>query len=59
MQRIMMEREMERKLDGIRGEIRRVEALVADKKRKAASDRSRLELDSLRAQERRIKQGIF
>jgi predicted nucleic acid-binding Zn-ribbon protein len=69
----MMRRMMERKLDGIRNEIRHTEALVAAKRSKAAKlndpiarktvarDRFKLEreLDSLRAQERRLEQGIF
>jgi len=69
----IMESEMGRKLDGIRSEIRHTEALVAAKRSKAARendpvarkvlarDRYTLEreLESLRAQERRIQQGIF
>lgn len=64
---------MERKLDGIRNEIRHTEALVAAKRSKAARendpvarkvlarDRFKLEqeLDSLRVQARMIEQGIF
>lgn len=73
MQRTMMEKEIVRKLDGIRNEIRHAEALVAAKRSKAARendplarkalarDRFKLEqeLDSLRAQARRLEQGIF
>jgi hypothetical protein len=70
MQRTMM---MERKLDGIRAEIRGTEALVAAKKSRAARERDPVarkvlardrfkleqELDSLRALAKRIEQGIF
>lgn len=73
MERIMVESEIGRRLDGIRAEIRGTEALVAAKRSKAAKlndpiarktvarDRFKLEreLDSLRAQERRLEQGIF
>ena len=73
MKRIIMESEIGRRLDGIRNEIRHTEALVAAKRSKAARendpvarkvlarDRYTLEreLESLRAQERRIQQGIF
>ena len=73
MQRTMMEKEIGRKLDGIRNEIRHAEALVAAKRSKAARendpvarkvlarDRFKLEqeLDSLRALVRRLEQGIF
>lgn len=73
MMRRMMESEMGRKLDAVRMEIRFIEAQI-ERKRATASklndpiarktvsrDRYTLEreLDSLRAQERRLEQGIF
>jgi hypothetical protein len=73
MERIMVESEIGRRLDGIRAEIRGTEALVAAKRSKAARENDPIarkvlardrytlerELESLRAQERRIQQGIF
>ena len=73
MERIMVKSEIGRRLDGIRSEIRWTETLVAAKRSKAARendplarkvlarDRFKLEqeLDSLRAQARRLEQGIF
>lgn len=64
---------MERKLDSVRAEIRCIEGLVAAKRMRAAEendpiarkvlarDRAKLEreLDFLRAQARRLEQGIF
>lgn len=64
---------MERKLDAVRIEVNWTEALVAAKRSRAARERDPIarkvlardrytlerELESLRAQERRIQQGIF